>query len=80
MYPSPVHPSAADRGRRPRRRLPAAVLVAAGALALEAAALLLLAVDAVLQFGSGGLPLGTRVFLVAIYLILAAWVGVAGFC
>lgn len=77
MTPSPVRPSAPDRGRRPRRRLPAAVLVAAGALALEAAALLLLAVDAVLQFGSGGLPLGTRVFLVAIYLILAAWVGVA---
>lgn len=77
MTPSPVRPSAPDRDRRPRRRTPAAVLVAAGALALESAALLLLAGDAVLQFGSGGLPPAARLFLVAIYLILAAWVGAA---
>lgn len=77
MSSSPSHRAAPERGRPARRRAPLSVLVAAGALALESAALLFLAVDAVLQFDSGGLPLGARVFLVVIYVVLGAWVGAA---
>ena len=78
--PDPVAPSersggeAASAPTRSGRGLPASVLVVAAALALEAGALLWLALDAVLHAADGVLPPGARVMLIVLYALLALWI------
>lgn len=72
MSSTPPDPTPDDGAAR--RGLPVAVVVVAGVLAVQALALGWLAVDALTHVGAGGLGVGAQVFLVVIYVLLAAWV------
>lgn len=61
-------------GPRTPRRPPAAVLVVAAVLLLQALALLWLAGDAIAHAGEGVLPVGARVMLILIYVLLGVWI------
>lgn len=77
--PDPVDPreapaAHAPEGPRTGGRAPVAALVVAAALALQAAALLWLAGDAIAHLGDGVLPAGARVMLIVIYVLLGLWI------
>lgn len=68
---------AGDETTRRRGGVSAVVVVVAAVLAVEATALLWLAVDAALRFGTGVLPGGAKVMLVVIYALVGLGVGAA---
>ena len=58
-----------------RRRMPAQAVVVAGVVGHEPITLVWLAVAGVAHLGAGALPTAAGVFLVVVYVLLAAWVG-----
>lgn len=73
MSSTPPDSPAVEGAGRGRPHVP--VLVVVTALALQALAMAFLAVDGLVHLGAGRLPLGAGVFLVVLYMLLAAWIG-----